>query len=142
MLIKHVLLAAALFAMTTGIVHAQDWEQEDPSYEGDVVQDEAYQEPAYEEDGYSQEEYVQDDDVQEESEQDEYVQEEPVQDEPVQEEYVQEDPQYEQPEEIPADSTLENDWLLQMGSQCTEYADADGLEGTEREEFMRSCMQQ
>lgn len=148
MLIKHVLSAAALWAIMAGAVHAQDWEQqEEPAYGGEMAPD------------YVQEEYVQEDYVQDEYVQDEYVpdqsyeepqydpenayqQEEPVQEEYVQDEYVQEEPQYEQPEEFPADSALENDWVQQMGSQCAEYADADGLEGEERDEFMRSCMQQ
>lgn len=138
MLIKHVLSAAALLAMMVGAVHAQDWEQqEEPAYEGEMA-------PDYVQEEYVQEEYVPDETYEEPQYDPEnaYEQEEPVQEEYVQDEYVQEEPQYEQPEEVPADGSLDNEWVQQMGSQCAEYADADGLEGEERDEFMRSCMQQ
>lgn len=149
MLSKHALMAAVLFAVMAGSVQAQDWEEQ-PQMEEDYSN--AGQEAQYGAD--EPQEYVQEDLVQEEPQydsgedyqqqeyvQDEYVQEEQVQEEYVQEEYVQEEPQYEPPQEYQADITPEMEWAQQMGTQCNESADADGLEGSERDEFMHSCMQ-
>lgn len=154
MLSKHALMAAVLFAVMTGAVQAQDWEEQsqmeedysnagqETQYGADVPQDYVQEEPVQEE--YVQEEPQYDsgeDYQQQEYVQDEYVQEEQVQEEYVQEEYVQEEPQYEPPQDYQADIAPEMEWAQQMGTQCNESADADGLEGAERDDFIRSCMQ-
>lgn len=154
MLSKHALMAAVLFAVMAGSVQAQDWEEQpqmeedyssagqEAQYGADAPQDYVQEEPPQDE--YVQEEYVQEEpqyDSGEDYQQQDYVQEEPVQEEYVQEEYVQEEPQYEPPQEYQVDITPEMEWAQQMGTQCNEYADADGLEGSERDDFIRSCMQ-
>lgn len=149
MLGKHALMAAVLFAVMAGTVQAQDWEEQsqmeedysnaeqEAQYGADEPQDYVQEEPVQDE--YVQEEYVQEEPQYDSGE--DYQQQDYVQEEPVQEEYVQEEPQYEPPQEYQADITPEMEWAQQMGAQCNESADADGLEGSERDEFMHSCMQ-
>lgn len=137
MLRQGTLIIALLIASMSGSVYAEEEDYQDDTGQEEVQetseeeQQEHYEEPAYQQD--DQYEYQQDDQVE--------YQEEPS--EEYQEEIQSEDPAEEYPpEENQFNSQSDAQWAHDMHQQCMDYADADGLEGQEREDFIQNCIQQ